>query len=460
MRRLLFLVPLCCCLLAACDDTPSVGPEEPGPTTLDPNTSTWGYIQTQIFAPKCAEACHTEGTSFATQSKLLMTNEVSYDQLVGVPPENAAARADGLLRVSDAGPSGLERSFLWKKINAPEAGHFYDDHPEYGALMPLGAPVLTYGELEYIKQWILSGAPESGEAANRASLTDTVRYRGNDFEPLSPPAQGLHLRVGPFDVSPSYERELFYYEDLSHTEDLFIERVEMRMRAGSHHFILYQFPDAGQMPPNTMPAPQTYRDLRDAQGNYVFSTQALMLYHIFFAGTQWPRMNYAFPPGVALRLPAEKGLDLNSHYVNHGDAPYDGEVHINLHTVPEGSVTHVADVLQLNNLNLNLPPRQVTTVERTFTMPEKRHVFQLFSHAHQRMTAFRVEVVGGPRHGEEVYYTTSWDHPPILEIDPPLVLEAGQGLKLITTYNNDTDRTLRFGFLSEDEMMILFGYYY
>ncbi|MCG3120213.1 MAG: hypothetical protein ALAOOOJD_02840 [bacterium] len=76
------------------------------------------------------------------------------------------------------------------------------------------------------------------------------------------------------------------------------------------------------------------------------------------------------------------------------------------------------------------------------------------------MTEFKVEVVGGPRNGEVVYVAYDWEHPPILKIDPPLVLEAGQGLKLITTYNNWTTRTLRFGLLSQDEMMILFGYFY
>ena len=64
------------------------------------------------------------------------------------------------------------------------------------------------------------------------------------------------------------------------------------------------------------------------------------------------------------------------------------------------------------------------------------------------------------RDGELVYISYDWEHPPILELDPPLTLEPGEGLRLETTYNNWTDRTLEFGLLSEDEMMILFGYYY
>ena len=68
---------------------------------------------------------------------------------------------------------------------------------------------------------------------------------------------------------------------------------------------------------------------------------------------------------------------------------------------------------------------------------------------------------GGPRGRRHlVYIARDWAHPPILQIDPPLRLEALQGFKLVVTYDNWTDRTLHFGLLSQDEMMILFGYYY
>ena len=76
------------------------------------------------------------------------------------------------------------------------------------------------------------------------------------------------------------------------------------------------------------------------------------------------------------------------------------------------------------------------------------------------MTDFRVFIDGGPRDGELVYIAYDWEHPPILELNPTLTLEKGQGLRLQATYNNDTNSTINFGFLSSDEMMILFGAYY
>ena len=91
---------------------------------------------------------------------------------------------------------------------------------------------------------------------------------------------------------------------------------------------------------------------------------------------------------------------------------------------------------------------------------EQRHIIQLFSHAHERLAEFAVEVVGGPNNGKIIYWTNDWQHPPILNFDPPLTLKAGEGLKAIATYNNSTSNTIRFGLQSTDEMMIVFGAYY
>ena len=64
------------------------------------------------------------------------------------------------------------------------------------------------------------------------------------------------------------------------------------------------------------------------------------------------------------------------------------------------------------------------------------------------------------RNGEVIYWTNDWEHPPIINFDPPIILFEGQGLKLKATYDNWTSRPITFGFKSTDEMMILFGWYY
>ena len=79
---------------------------------------------------------------------------------------------------------------------------------------------------------------------------------------------------------------------------------------------------------------------------------------------------------------------------------------------------------------------------------------------HMLGTRFQIKVVGGPRDGELVYDNMDWEHPQNLTLANPLVLEKGQGLKSIITWNNTSDQVVRFGLQSTDEMGIIFGYYY
>lgn len=423
-------------------------------------TSTWSRIQQRVLTPRCSN-CHVAGSLFATQSGLVLTSDVAYTNLVDVQPKNSAARADGLLRTSSEGTlTGLSRSFLWEKINAPNESHFNTDHPYYGALMPLGAPPLTNGELQYIQDWIIAGSPQAGEVADTLSLNDTSRYSPPPFTPLSPPAQGIQYHLGPFSVQPNAvnDREFFKYTSSSSAQDQFVNHVEITMRPGSHHFILYLFDDA--TPAFLMPPPDTHRDIRDSLGNENSTVLFQMYYHRFFFGTQYPYSNYHFPPGIALRLPANKGLDLNSHYVNRSGSPINGEVYANLHTVEAGQVQRVADILFLNNTELTLPPQQVTTIEKTFMFPQSSHIIYMWSHSHEHTTAFEVRRSGGMNDGQLVYFSNDWHHPPILHLDPPLTINAGEGLTLKTTYNNGTNDTIRFGLQSSDEMQILYGAYY
>ena len=443
-----------CLFASACSDSSnSLEPEPQEPEV----TSTWDVIQTVILDKNCVE-CHVAGASFATQSDLVLTSNVAYSQLINRTPNNPTARADGLTLVGTEGLASVGKSFLWEKINAPNQAHYFDDHPGYGALMPLGKPPLTNGELEFVLQWILAGAPSSGNVVDLGLLDDTERYEPPEFEPLPVPTSGVQFHLGPWDVAPNFEREFFYYEPLNNDQPLFVNRVDMAMRPGSHHLILYDLSD--NIPEILVPEPQVFREIRDANGNYIPSTLMITSHLNFVTGTQWPRMTYHYPPGVAMRIPADAGFDINAHYVNRSSEIIQGEIYANLHTVDSSQVEHVAERLFMNNVDINLPPNATTTLNKTFVVDKKVQIFQLFSHAHEHMTEFRVFIDGGPRDGELVYIAYDWEHPPILELNPTLTLEAGQGLRLQATYNNDTNSTINFGFLSSDEMMILFGAYY
>ncbi len=421
--------------------------------------ATWDVIQHNILGQNCA-GCHSTGTPFAAQSGLLLTENEAYRQLIDRLPKNTAAQADGLLRVSSAGgAAGVAQSFLWEKINAPAQEHFYADHPAYGSTMPLGGLPLTNGELEFVKRWIYEGAPQTGSVVDIAVLDDTTRYVAPEFAPLDPPERGIQFHLGPFDVWPSEinDREFLYFEPFETTEDLFISRYEILFRPGSHHFILYNYPEGVATPE------AGYRDIRNQAGfpNFeaLLELNALFPFQ-FFVGSQSPLVDYRLPEGVALRLPAGSGFDLNSHSVNRTGTTQTGEVYVNLHTVDRDEIEHVADYANFGNYDIALPPQQETTISKTFTFDETRQVIQIWSHSHEHTDWFRIERVGGERDGELIYWNNDWEHPSLLQLDTPITFEEGDQIRLVTQYTNNTDETIRFGPLSTDEMQFMFYIYY
>lgn len=224
------------------------------------------------------------------------------------------------------------------------------------------------------------------------------------------------------------------------------------MREGSHHFILYKFSFGALLQPGVV---------RDLTAQSVFQEMQLGAYREFMIGSQMPYFSYTLPEGVVLPVGPNQGFDLNSHYVNtHSSSILVGEAYVNLHTVPKSGNLKVAVPLFDNYLSFFLPRRQRTLVQRTVLFQEPRNVFMLTSHTHKRGESFKIFLVGGPDNGKLVYENYSWDHPATKTFTPPLRFEAGWGYRIEVVYNNETDRDIRFGFTSEDEMCIVIGYYY
>lgn len=421
-------------------------------STLDaPTPSSFEQLQTKVLAKSCAVAgCHVAGSEMAAESGLVLEAAVAYENMIGVEPKNETARAHGLLRVKPGVP---DSSFLFIKVHDPS------HHSGYKAQMPLGADALSAGQIEFIRQWIAAGAPKTGVVADAALLADTSHHQVH-FTPLPPPApgEGYQISTGLFTVAPNFERELFIYRRLGNPSAIYVNRIETKMRSGSHHLVLYNFHG---IPNNIKPAFDVIRDIRRPDNSMDNAAMQPMGYHQFVSGAMTPHESYQFPPGVAIKLPANFAIDMNSHYVNVTSETRTGEAFANFYTVDSSQVQKIAKPLFLNYDQFVLPPNQRTTIVATHRMPARRSIFLLSSHMHKRGEKFVIKISGGPRNGEVVYTSTDWEHPPVkIFNDNPIVLEAGEGLTSETTYYNETSRPIEFGLTSEDEMDIIYAYYY
>jgi hypothetical protein len=409
-------------------------------------------FQQQVLTPSCATAnCHV---SPSPQGGLNLSEGVSYTSLVNITPANATGANDGLKRVMPGKP---DSSLLYHKLVFPPGHHVHD----YGNVMPVGTGGVSAGQLEWVRQWIMAGAPRSTSVADGALLADRAVQTTQPFLPLTAPAAGAgyQLKVDKFDVNANFERELFVYRKVGNTQDVFVNRIETSMRPFSHHFVLYTFNSS--VPALLVPQYDQVRDIRMTDGTMNFANMLAMGYHVFTGGSMTPQSDYVFPSGTALRIPANSAIDLNVHYANKTSAVVPGEAYVNLYTVPQAQVQHVLSTLNLSNTNLSLPANQVTIATKDFTFSAATTIIALTSHMHARGTKFEIWTVGANGVlGSKVYESTDWEHPAMVTYAQPLVLQAGARLRSIVTYNNTTSKPIFFGLTSDDEMDIIFGYFY
>lgn len=431
--------------LVSCTKTAT---ESPAPTEV----SSFDLIQKKILTTSCATSgCHLSDKDITyIQHGLVLAEGVAYQNMVGVDPRNSDAKTDGLKRVK---AFASFESLLYHKLTTSASHH---SGRQYGNPMPLGGTLLSDGQVEFVRRWIDAGAPRTGTIAD-ASLLDDKTVTVVTYDPLPVPTAGTgyQIAVPLFDVQPNFERELFSRRMVGNTQDIYVNRYETKMRNGSHHLVAYDFQNK-----SILPNLNDLRDLRNPDNSLNLVTAISMSNHVYLAGSQAQYQNYVFPEGAALLIPAGASFDLNSHFVNKTSTVMKGEAQMNFYTVDKSTVQYVVQTLNLSNTSLNLPGKSRVTMTKSFTFDKPRKVLTLTSHMHKMGEKFVIKIKGGTRDGEVVYTSTDWEHPDIISFKTPIDLKKGEGLISEITYNNTTSKTINFGLTSEDEMGIIFGYFY
>lgn len=422
--------------------------------STDSGRPDFDIIQEQILTPTCATAgCHASSSdaTFAQHGLILAAGQ-AYDQLVDQAPMNAAALASNYKLVR---PGDAETSFLYHKITCVASHHPVTGN--FGSQMPLGGQVLSKGQVEFIRRWINAGASKTSSSIDDNVLKDSSACQVA-IQPLDPPAagSGFQLTINPFEIPKNFEREVFLRKNTPNTDTVFVNRLQMRGASNSHHFVLYGFRSL-----IGLPAVDLLRDLRDpVTGVLNQTTLQQMQNHIFMGGGTDVNTDVTLPAGVALKIAPATPVDLNAHYFNRTNFVLTGQNYLNMYTVPRASVQYVAKTLDLNNFDINIPPYTRRTFTKTFTFNSITRVVMLTSHFHKLGETFVIKIAGGTRNGEVVYTNSDWEHPLVKSFATPIVLQPGEGLTSEVTYYNPSSLGVGFGFTSQDEMNIIFGYYY
>jgi len=449
--------------LFACSKSSVDVPASPISQTATINS--FDLLQDKLLTPNCATSgCHltVQDASYA-QHGLVLAKGLAYGNLIGTTPKNSVAVTNKLQRVKKFSSA---ESLLFHKLNWDLSHHVTAN---YGAPMPLGGKPVSKGQLDFIQKWIEAGAPDKGEVVDAKLLDDTTPSftEPTDFSALDSPVKegktGFQLKVDRFIVPPNFEREIFVRRPLNNTEPVYISRIKLKSRSNSHHLVVYDFRSK-----LILPNMDEMRDLRNIDNSLNINTVIQMSNHIFLGGGTDPNSDYLFPEGTALKLPANSSVDLNPHYFNKTKDNLYGENYVNLYTIPESQVKNVVNMIDFNNSSFTLPPNQTTVITKDFFSfdgfvkgsGKSVVIVSLTSHTHERGKLFQIKIKGGARDGEVIYEDNDWAHPKVVNYAKPIILKEGEGLTSVVTYVNNTNKPLGFGLTSEDEMDIIFGYYY
>ena len=208
MKPVQYAIAACAALLAAACGTSTTSSTQP---KCDAD-STFAQVQQQIFEDQgcTASTCHGD----AAQGGLDLRADSAYASLV-----NVDAISGDYVRVF---PGEQDLSLLYQKVAAKTDGFDLGPLGISGGSMPTGEGALSDLDLQLLRAWIRSGAPETGIVAGSERYA-TCELQGeiapNKIQPLPAPAadEGVQFYSGGWTVPAEGEGEVCFvsYYDYS-----------------------------------------------------------------------------------------------------------------------------------------------------------------------------------------------------------------------------------------------------
>jgi hypothetical protein len=269
---------------------------------------------------------------------------------------------------------------------------------------------------------------------------------------FTPPAAGpgdttyVSPVLGPF--APGQDVTLCSYLDTYLAAETDVNGFRVYQSPFGHHAIL--FAAAQPRPVDTHPC--TDEDMLNtrfiAAGGSDSNAAATLFEHV--------------PDGLVFRFPAGAQIMFQTHWINASAETLPAAQAIAY--LQEGPVQPGRQLLDLFNVvsdSFNIPPQQMGTATTTCTLPQDVQLFSLDGHQHEWGRHVDIELLDGSTS------TMLWSHdwtpeyqfnPPInvYSVSQPLLLKAGQSVRVNCTWDNTTPTPLSF----PREMCVGSGFYF
>lgn len=268
-----------------------------------------------------------------------------------------------------------------------------------------------------------------------------------------PPAEsGFQLRMQTR-IEPGVEGEWCKFV-MGPEAEYHMNRQEVRYTPGSHHFLLYETTY------DQIPTQKDDGTPVDTSGIFDCSSGATDGWSVvrLLGGSQSGEGGdiALFPPNVAMKVPANRVLLMNAHYLNVSQEPLDPEVAINLWTVPSEQVEMEGDILFLYNPFIKVQASGTGRARWRCPVNVDITLGSVQSHMHRRGVGFEARVAG-----QALFYeNTDWDNVPVKQFEGGLTIPKGSQLDYYCDYANSEARDVYQGPRTTDEMCMLVGPYW
>lgn len=422
-----------------------------------------------MLQTNCAgSGCHNGSTPTfdVTQS----TSDL-YDDLVNADPINPTALAKGNKLIKPGYPT---RSFLLRKIAHGISDVLEVQQPNEGQDMPPSG-ALPDSDIELVRQWIIFGAPETGNVVDTALINTYYREGGIDdtYAEHEPPAEGegFQMYMGRLFVPPLTEYEYYMKFDPEIGTGIEVPKIETYMPQETHHFVIYSFNPGAEV---------AYQDgLRNAYDLGAQDSHADIKNPIATGPGLW---NYELPEGTAYYWPAHTVFDMNIHIKNSSpDSILSTDMYMNVYTQEAGTTDQYMQIKLFPVLDIEIPrdgEEHIFTEWAGDSAAENTwKIWNLYTHTHKYGTMYNAyEMNPDGSKGEMIYdgdYSYEWGFDvgfyrtgpevtfryfpdnELYEIDPRLGIIHEAGFTVSdSTANSGMDPVL-WGLTSDDEMMVL-----
>ena len=222
---------------------------------------------------------------------------------------------------------------------------------------------------------------------------------------------------------------------------------------GSHHLIVYRVSDTVEQ--RTPFECQPFTDTLDpTKGSPIMVTQK-------------QDDLLTLPSGVAFSLEANQMMRLEMHYVNPTRSERTIDATTEIIPISDDDFRDEADFLFIGNPDIRIAPKSTFTLGPTyFELPSEFNGVKFFAmtgHEHQYGTNVQVAAATSREEpGTMVYDVPNWTwSEPKTEVFPtPFTLSNTGGFKFTCSWNNTSDRQVRFGESANAEMCFFWAYYY